>query len=112
MTMLKPAIAALAALLLVPAAGAEERAPKAGFAFDIQITAQDVATADNAMKLLNRLERRVRAKCGYGDLRRSVAGSISQRREDMKTCVETTMRATVDSLHHPMLVQAYDMRRG
>lgn len=112
MTMLKPAFAALAALLLAPSAAADERASNVDFAFEIQVSADDVASADSAMQFLNRLERRVRVECGGGNLRRSLAVSVWQAREDMKACVDSTMRAAVDSLRSPTIAQAYDMRRG
>ena len=112
MTLPKPALAALAAVLLAPTAAADQRAPEDGFDFEIQVTAADVASPEAATKFLNRLERRVQAKCGGNNLRGTLAVSVSQHRADVRDCVDTTMRATVDNLRSPTLVQAYDMRRG
>ena len=74
------------------------------FAFDFSFSPEELTSTPKAEQLVSRLERRVRAECGF-----NLKQSVAQRQEAM-ACVEETMKASVSKFGSEAVAQAYRSR--
>jgi UrcA family protein len=87
-----------------PAMAQERQQDATPFEFEFQYSKQELSSAQNAKKLLRRLERRVRDYCGAE--RKIGLGE----QEFVTACVTDTMKHSVSKFGSEALAQAYRLR--
>lgn len=104
--LLSAAIASIGLVTALAAGPAAADAAKSAdaFAFHFAYAPSELSTEAGAQKLLVRLESKVRARCGG-----ATSKSVEERRL-VATCVETTMKATIDSFGSSTVAEAFQSR--
>jgi UrcA family protein len=93
----------LAAGLAAPAA-ADVAKSDADFKFSFDFQPEELATPATAEKMLQRLERKVRAECGAANVR------TIEDRTLVRTCIDKTMKATISTFGSSTVAEAFQAR--
>ena len=96
--------ALLASILTEPAIAEPQASKGAGFSFAFRYTPDELTSEKGAKQVLSRLERAVPRECGDFGL------MPVEQQNQVRACIETTMKASISKFGSPAVAQAYQTR--
>ena len=96
--------ALLASIFAEPAIAEPQASQDAGFSFAFRYSPDELTSEKGAKQVLLRLERAVRRECGDPGLM-----PVDQKNQ-VQTCIERTMKASISKFGSPAVAQAYQTR--